>query len=176
MNWKKAFLFAALGMFIFMTDGLLKAYTHYYIPLMNSFSHVYPYDGIGVFQGWGGIDFCITHVINRGAAWGVLASLQDYLLYARIAIIGGLLTYLLVIKGEPFVKFCLTLIVAGACGNVADYFVYGHVVDMFYFVFWGYSYPVFNIADSSIFCGIALLLLKSGWLKLQARSKQSSVG
>jgi signal peptidase II len=176
MNWKKGLLFSSLGIVIFMIDGLLKAYAHYCIPLMSSSSYVYPYDGIAVFQGWAGIDFCLTHVINRGAAWGVFANIQHVLLYARIAIIGGLLTYLFCVKGDVFRKFCLMLVAAGACGNVADYFIYGHVVDMFYFVFWGYSYPVFNLADSAIFCGIALLLGQSAWSTLQERFKAKSIG
>lgn len=165
MNWQKAFQYIAFALIIFAADAILKAYVHLSIPVMNVSSPIYPYDGIGVFRNWHGIDFAITHVINKGAAWGAFASLQQYLLYARIAIISGLITYLFFIKADPFRKFCLTLIATGAIGNVVDYFVYGHVIDMFYFIFWGYSYPVFNIADSVIFCGIASLLLQSFFLK-----------
>ena len=53
------------------------------------------------------------------------------------------------------------MVAAGALGNVLDIFLYGHVVDMFYFVFWGWSYPVFNLADASIFIGIATLAIVS---------------
>ncbi len=175
MNWKRALQYSALALLIFMADGWLKAYVHYYIPPMHLSSFTYPYHGIGVFQGWHGIDFCITHVINTGAAWGLFAHLQHLLLYVRIAIIFGLLVYLFVVKGNAFIKFCLTLIAAGALGNVADYFIYGHVVDMFYFVFWGYSYPVFNIADSAIFCGIALMLINAGWQKVKKHSRAVDV-
>ncbi len=155
----------AIALIIFSADAILKAYVHLSIPVMNAASPIYPYDGIGVCHNWHGIDFAITHVVNKGAAWGAFASLQEYVLYARILIIGGLITYLFFIKAEPFRKLCLTLIATGAIGNVVDYFVYGHVIDMFYFIFWGYSYPVFNIADSAIFCGIACLLLQSVLLK-----------
>lgn len=177
MNWKKALSFFACAVFIFMADVFLKAYTHYEIPLITSSSPVYPYGGIGVFRGWHGIDFSIVHVINRGAAWGVFSSLHDYLLYARMAIIGGLVSYLLFIKASAYRKFSLMLITTGALGNVVDYFVYGHVVDMFYFNFWGYSYPVFNIADSAIFMGIVLLLNEAltGKFKQKRSSKKQSV-
>ncbi|MBS0603437.1 MAG: signal peptidase II [Verrucomicrobia bacterium] len=158
MNWKKAFSFIALAIVIFFADGALKAYIHHNIPTINASTPIFPYGGISVFRDWHGIDFSIVHVINKGAAWGVFASLQEYLLYARVAIIGGLLTYLIFVKASTYRKFSLMLIATGAFGNVVDYFVYGHVVDMFYFVFWGYSYPVFNIADSAIFLGIMLLL------------------
>jgi signal peptidase II len=173
MHWKKIFFLIAIAIFVFMADALLKAYIHHGIPSIASSSPVYPYGGIGVFRGWHGIDFSIVHVINRGAAWGVFASLQKYLLYARVAIIGGLLAYLFFVKGTPYRKLCLTLIATGAFGNVVDYFVYGHVVDMFYFVFLGYSYPVFNIADSAIFIGIVLLTVEALFNKMKSKRSAS---
>jgi signal peptidase II len=172
MNWKKAFVYIALALFLFMADAFLKAYIYYEIPPINASTPIYPYGGISVFRDWHGIDFSIVHVINKGAAWGVFASWQEYLLYARVAIIGGLLVYLFFVKAGAYRKFCLMLIATGALGNVVDYFVYGHVVDMFYFIFWGYSYPVFNIADSAIFLGIVLLILEAMLGKI--RSGRSS--
>jgi signal peptidase II len=158
MNGKKGFIFIALAVFLFLTDALVKAFVHHEIPSITASTPVYPFGGIAVFHNWHGVDFSIVHVMNKGAAWGAFASLQKYLLYARVAIIGGLLTYLIFVKANAFRKFCLLLITTGAFGNVVDYFVYGHVVDMFYFIFWGYSYPVFNIADSLIFIGVVMLL------------------
>jgi signal peptidase II len=167
MNWKKAFAFFAIALAIFMGDAMLKAYIHYNIPTIGASAPIYPFGGIGVFCDWHGIDFSIVHVINKGAAWGAFSSFQEYLLYARVAIIGGLLTYLFFIKSSPFRKFSMMLIATGALGNVIDYFVYGHVVDMFYFILWGYSYPVFNIADCVIFLGIALLIGEALLAKLR---------
>ena len=114
MNWKKAFAFFALALAIFMGDAVLKAYIHYNIPTIAASAPIYPFGGIGVFHNWQGIDFSIVHVINKGAAWGMFSSLQEYLLYARMAIIGGLLTYLFFVKSSPFRKFSLTLIATGA--------------------------------------------------------------
>ena len=48
----------------------------------------------------------------------------------------------------------MTLILAGAISNVIDTFVYGHVVDMIHFTFWGYDYAVFNLADSAVCLGV----------------------
>jgi len=172
MNWKKALSFLALAIIIFMADAGLKAYIYHNVPSLSSSSPVFPYGGISIFRDWHGIDFSMVHVINKGAAWGVFSSLQNYLLYARVAVIGGLLTYLLFVHASSYRKFSLMLVVAGAIGNVADHFVYGHVIDMFYFIFWGYSYPVFNIADSAIFVGIMLLLAEA--LVTKIRSKKSS--
>ncbi len=161
MSWKKALSFISFAICLFLADMGLKAYIHTNIPTISVSTPIYPYGGIGVLRDWHGIDFSIVHVINKGAAWGAFASLQNYLLYARIAIIGGLLTYLFFVKASSYRKFCLMLITTGAFGNVVDYFAYGHVVDMFYFIFWGYSYPVFNIADSVIFLGIMLLFCEA---------------
>jgi len=54
--------------------------------------------------------------------------------------------------------FPFALILTGAVGNVLDYFVYGHVIDMLHFVLWTYDFPVFNIADSLITLGVAGLM------------------
>lgn len=174
MQWRKVLTFIAIALLVLAADGGLKAYIHSNIPPVNASTPIYPFGGVGVFRNWHGIDFSIVHVINKGAAWGVFASLQNYLLYTRIAIIGGLLTYLWFVKTSTYRKFSLMLIATGAFGNVIDYFVYGHVVDMFYFIFWGYSYPVFNIADSAIFLGIALLIGEALLAKIRASRPQKS--
>ena len=174
MNWKKAFSFIALAILLFMADVALKAYVHYNIPTIQASIPIFPFGGIGIFRDWHGIDFSIVHVINRGAAWGIFASVQEYLLYARVAIIGGLLTYLFFIRASAYRKFCLMLVATGALGNVVDYFVYGHVVDMFYFIFWGHSYPVFNIADSVIFLGMMLLVGEALFVKVRSKGPSKS--
>ena len=53
----------------------------------------------------------------------------------------------------------LALILGGAIGNVIDRIVYGHVID-FLDVHWdGWHWPAFNVADSAIVCGAALLIV-----------------
>lgn len=173
MNWKKALIFLTAALCLFGIDVILKAYIHNNIPTISASIPVYPYGGIAVFRDWHGIDFSIVHVINKGAAWGAFASLQQYLLYARVAIIGGLLTYLFFVQATPYRKFSLTLVTTGAVGNVIDFFAYGHVVDMFYFKFGSYSYPVFNVADSLIFSGIMLLVVESLISKFRKKSPAS---
>lgn len=175
MNWKKGLTFFSIASLLFFADALLKAYVHYKIPLIQASSPVYPFGGIPVFHNWYGIDFSIVHVMNKGAAWGMFASLQKYLLYVRIFIIGALLSYLFFVKAGAYRKFCFSLIAVGALGNVVDYFVYGHVVDMFYFILGRYSYPVFNIADSVIFIGVVLLVAEAAATKIKNVSNSNQL-
>lgn len=169
MKRSLALLILALSVLAF--DVALKAYVHFQIPMMTWSSPIYPYGGIGVFHDWHGVDFSINHIMNKGAAWGTFASLHQYLLYVRLVIIGGMLTYLLFFCRVLGKQVPLTLIAAGAIGNVLDHFFYGHVVDMFLFRFWGYVFPLFNIADSAITCGIAYLLLQGLFQKRKTSSK-----
>jgi signal peptidase II len=150
-----------LALFILGADIASKYATHLYLPLRSWYSMWYPYDGIGVFENFLGIEFSIIHATNKGAAWGMLSSFQDYLLIFRFLLITGLIVYVLFFNRNRNWVIPMTLIIAGALGNVVDYFAYGHVVDMLHFVLWGYDFPVFNLADVSIFLGVTSLFLIS---------------
>jgi signal peptidase II len=154
-------LIVLLGFVVFFLDIVTKYLTQKYLPLSYLNSYVYPYGGIAVFKDFMGIEFSINHTINRGAAWGILAEFQSSLLILRIFLVAALFFYLVFYNKDEFKQIPLLLIMVGAVGNVCDYFFYGHVIDMFHFIFWGYDYPVFNVADSAIFIGIVSLFLQS---------------
>jgi len=60
---------------------------------------------------------------------------------------------------EKLTGFALALIIGGAVGNLIDRINLGYVVD-FIDVYYGTSHwPAFNLADSTITCGVALLLI-----------------
>lgn len=149
-----------LGVIVLLCDFLSKYYVQLYLPLMKARSW-YPYGGIGVFKNLGGIEFSITHAINKGAAWGMFSQYQQALLVLRVLLIAGLVVYYFFFNRKEISKTPLMLIIAGAIGNIMDYFLYGHVIDMLHFVLWGYDFPVFNLADSAIFIGICWLMLLS---------------
>lgn len=172
MTFKKVAFLIFLCLFFLFCDVLSKAYCYFYVPPMTS--SVYPYGGIGVFRDVLGIDLSINYVENKGAAWGVLSSYQQYLMYARMIIILCLLSYVSICKMPYVRRFSLAFITTGAIGNVIDYFIYGHVVDMFHFRFFGYSYPVFNIADSMIFLGVVILFIFSFFEKKKQTDPTSS--
>ena len=142
----------AVFLTILALDALSKWATHTYL---HPFGAAFP-----LFQLFG-IDLSLHHVINRGMAWGVGSHLQQLILIARIAVIAGLAIYLFFSSAAKARRYPLLLIMAGGLGNILDYFLYGHVIDMFHFTLWGYSCPIFNLADLTICLGIALLLWKS---------------
>lgn len=105
--------------------------------------------------------FNLSLGFNTGAIFGSLQSLPDW---ARTLIfsIAGLAA--LVYFGSLFLKegtpprerAALGLILGGALGNGLDRMLHGHVVDFLDFVFGGWHYWTFNLADSAIVCGALL--------------------
>lgn len=153
-----------IGFFVLIADFISKYLTNQFLPLMQPYWQ-YPYGGIGIFKNFMGIEFSLSHQMNRGAAWGIFAEYQLPLLYLRIFLIIGIFFYFLFFNRNRSWDIPLMLIIAGALGNVIDYFIYGHVVDMLHFVLWGHDFPVFNVADSFIFIGISWLLITSTFAK-----------
>ncbi len=150
-----------LALCFFSLDIFTKYWVQHHLIRMQYVFPFYPYGGIGVFQNFLGIDLCINLVSNRGGAWGIFSSYPMILLNVRIGIILTLTIYTFFFnklrkRTVPFV-----MILVGATANIVDYFIYGAVVDMFHFVFWNYSYPVFNVADMLIFFGVAALLVQT---------------
>lgn len=142
-------------MSILLCDSISKFCIHIYLPhdtLM--YSSEYPYGGIGIFKKLcGGIDCMLTHVINPGGAWGIFSTFPRALVVARIIVVFLLLCYIVKIPTPFWRRLSLIAIFSGALGNILDYFIYGHVIDMIHFSFWGLSLPVFNVADLSICLG-----------------------
>jgi signal peptidase II len=161
MTWKNGLKLFLVAVSILIVDYVSKGLINFYIKPIEHAPSFFPFGGVSVFQNFLGIDFCIHHVTNRGAAWGVGGGMQDLLLWIRIAVVIGLILYISLSQKAREYRYPLAMIAAGGLGNIIDYFIYGHVIDMFHLIFWGYSYPVFNIADSSIFLGIVWLLFHS---------------
>jgi signal peptidase II len=107
----------------------------------------------------------ITLRYNRGAAWSMLDSAsgwQRWLLSGLAVVVGvGLLVWLRRLNGrtQKLLAVSLSLILAGALGNLIDRLHSGQVVD-FILVHWhDAQFPAFNVADSAITIGAALMLL-----------------
>jgi signal peptidase II len=108
------------------------------------------------------LDFTLLH--NTGAAFSFLADAsgwqRGFFITLGIGVSLALVVWLWRLpRGERLLPIALALIVGGAVGNVIDRIVHGHVID-FIHAHWGAAYfPAFNIADSGITIGAALLLL-----------------
>jgi len=95
----------------------------------------------------------ITIVRNTGAAFGMFKDTNFLLTIITVILIVFALRYLLISRGK-LLGIALSLIVGGAVGNLIDRIMLGHVVDFIDVNYW----PVFNIADSAVSIGIAILI------------------
>jgi signal peptidase II len=75
-------------------------------------------------------------------------------------------------RDEPRMAIGLSLVLGGAIGNIIDRLWHGFVVDFLYFHYQSFTFPAFNVADSAISAGAALLILDS-LLKARKHGRQN---
>ena len=108
--------------------------------------------------------FSLVLAFNTGAAFSFLRDVAGWprYLFSAVAIAaGGLIVWLLRRGGDRWYCAGLALILGGAAGNLWDRLTLGHVVDFLLFHWDRWYYPAFNVADSAITVGAALLILDS---------------
>lgn len=109
--------------------------------------------------------FNLVLTYNPGAAFSFLSDQPGWQRWFLSGIAGGaalLIVYLLnKYKHEKLFCLSLSLILGGAVGNLYDRITLGHVVDFLDFYIGHYHWPAFNIADSAIFIGAALMIYES---------------
>ena len=117
--------------------------------------------------------FSLTLTYNRGAAFGLLAGVEDGYRQICLAISTvcalSMVVYFLIhdYPRDPFAQGALALIVGGALGNLIDRFRLGVVVDFVDVFYDSYHWPAFNLADSAICIGVfAIILRRPKTLKL----------
>jgi signal peptidase II len=107
--------------------------------------------------------FNLVLVFNPGASFSFLADAGGWQKWFFVTLALGISAWLLVMlrkhAGERLLSAALALILGGALGNVIDRLRFDAVVDFLDFHLAGYHWPAFNVADSSIFVGVALMLL-----------------
>lgn len=107
---------------------------------------------------WEGV-FDITYVRNEGAAYGLFPGRQSiFILTGIVVLIGIAVFWWLRRPRSAWLALSLGLVGAGALGNLIDRALPPHLVTDFIDVF-GRHFPVFNVADSSIFVGVAMLMV-----------------
>ena len=99
----------------------------------------------------------LVNVQNRGAAFGMLSAFGSWFFIAISISAIAFIIYLLVKTDES--PLALALIISGALGNLADRLMLGHVRDFLDVHAGGHHWPAFNVADSALTVGLALIIV-----------------
>ena len=104
----------------------------------------------------------LTYVQNTGAAFSLLEE-HTWILTIVSLVVSVLLVVLLVKKvfPRPFAMAALSMVLAGAVGNLIDRALLGYVTDMFETLFMRFA--VFNVADICVVCGAVLAVIYYLW-------------
>ena len=110
--------------------------------------------------------FNFTYVRNYGAAFSFLSDAggwQRWFFTLIAVVISCVLAVWLARNSKTQLKLnlALSLVLAGAIGNLIDRSIYGYVIDFLHLYYQNWHYPAFNIADSAICIGAALLIWDS---------------
>ena len=119
--------------------------------------------------------FNITYIRNKGAAFGFLADtnfrLPFFIGISIIAIVVILGIYRKLGDDKKLNAVSLSLILAGALGNLIDRIRLGEVIDFIYVHWYEHYWPAFNVADSAICVGVFLLVID---MLLEEKHKKTS--
>ena len=126
--------------------------------------------------------FSLTYVRNTGAAFGFLASANPnfripfFLAVPIVAMVILGFLYRDLPKSARWRSLALGLVTGGALGNLIDRVRLGYVVDFLDFHYKNaYYFPAFNVADSAICVGVAILLLSTMDKTLDKKDKDGDV-
>ncbi len=144
-RWSAAIIGAVL-----VLDQITKHFVQKYIRM---------HDLIVVIPGF----FNLTHVRNKGAAFSILSNLPDLwrgAFFISVTVIAVAVIAVLIRKNEDrLLVVAFSLIIAGAIGNLIDRIRYGEVIDFIQWYIKSWYWPSFNVADSAISTGVALLAI-----------------
>jgi signal peptidase II len=157
--------YIVVSLAILLFDQVTKAIIAATIPLHSSISVI---DGF----------FDLTHVKNRGAAFGLFATIESpmrtvLLNCVAFGVFFAVLAYALRSSAQwTRLQVGLALILGGALGNLVDRVRFGSVTDFLDFYVGSHRWPAFNVADSAITIGVCLLALDI-WRKPQSEAPPS---
>lgn len=110
----------------------------------------------------------MTYAENPGAAWGMLRDLPDGIRHGFFVVVAlGALAFILwyyrkLRDDQRWMQVALAMIFTGATGNLVDRIARGYVIDFVQWHWWrrpDLYWPIFNLADSLIFVGVAMILV-----------------
>jgi signal peptidase II len=142
LRWRRDLLFFATAAVILALDQLTKHVVRATLERGEAFPESWP------------VRF--VHVTNTGAAFGIL---QEQNVFLVVTTVVGVVAILVYYWYPPFEHAIMTvavgMLLGGAIGNLSDRLRLGEVTDFIDFP----RYPSFNVADSSIVVGVALLVI-----------------
>lgn len=102
----------------------------------------------------------ITSHRNNGAAWGILSGKMFFFYIITVIILIVLVLFFIKeAQYNLFMQLTISLLFAGALGNFIDRLFNGEVVDFIDTNIFGYDFPIFNVADSSLTIGVILVII-----------------
>lgn len=102
----------------------------------------------------------ITSHRNNGAKMGILSGKMGFFYIITLIILAVLIIfYIKETKYNAFMQVAISLLFAGALGNFIDRLFNGEVVDFIDTNIFGYDFPIFNIADSSLTIGVIFVII-----------------
>jgi signal peptidase II len=113
----------------------------------------------------------MSYVENPGAAWGLFRGFSEgfrntFFTAISLAAVGFILHYYRKLRDDQrFLQVALALVLAGAVGNFVDRLARGYVIDFIEWYWWNrpdLRWPTFNVADSLIVVGVAMLVIHPG--------------
>lgn len=149
---KREIVFSVIAVAVVLLDQATKAWIASTMMLHESFPVICGF-------------FNITYVRNPGAAFGFLAGASPmfrsvFFLTVTVAAILLILHYFRTSRIEESLQVsALALIMAGAVGNLIDRMRFGEVVDFLDIYIGSHHWPAFNVADSAISVGAAILVV-----------------
>ena len=112
---------------------------------------------------------------NRGISFGLFGGTPEAGRWIFVAV-GCLIIAILLLwmkrAGRGFLVFAIGVVIGGAVGNIVDRLRFGAVADFLYFHYRDYGFPAFNLADSAITVGVALILIDSLFAERRSRKKR----
>ena len=115
----------------------------------------------------------ITYHRNAGAAFGIMQGQMIFFYVVTIVAVVGIVMWMknLDFKKEKVMVIALSFLLGGAIGNFIDRIIYQSVIDFIDTNWLGYSFPIFNIADSALTIGAILMAIDVLFLEKNRNSK-----
>ena len=164
-NWlSKAWLVLLVAGIVIVLDQWTKTLVRANIP---EYTRAYPFPALGEYV-------YFEHVLNYGAAFGILQGLGGPLIVIALIVTVAMLFYIPYLPSDQWiVRVLLGLQLGGAIGNVIDRINQGYVTDFIKTGIPGFYYiPNWNVADSAIVVGVTGLGICIIWSDLQKQREE----